>query len=161
MKTYDKYLISYFNNSTVKRNSKLKKIIYDPKKSNYFITNSYSFIRLNANNKKDYQKINYIKNNYGINDDISIITQLRQYNDNFNNMNHCNYIDINNIEIKKDMFDEKVVTINGRDFKLKEINKIKRVLGGKIAIYYSDKSNDTISIVSKNGYAFLLGCITY
>lgn len=160
MQTYNKYLTSYFKNLLPKQ-EKYKKIFFDPEKQNYFITNIYSFIRLNTNNKKDYQKINYIKNNYGINDDVSIITQLRQYNDTFNSLNHCNFVDINKLEVKKDLFREKIVSINNRDFKIKEINKIKRVLGGKIAIYYSDKSNDTISIVSKNGYAFLLGCITY
>ena len=161
MDTYNKYLLSYFNNNDIKRNNKLKKIIYDPEKHNYFITNSYSFIRLNNNNKKDLQKIQYIKNNYGLNEDQQLTTTIANYNDNFNEMNHCNYVDINKLEIKKDMFDEKIITINNRDFKIKEINKIKRVLGNNIAIYYSNKKNDTISIVSKNGYAFLLGCITY
>lgn len=160
MITYDKSIKSYFKNLT-ENDKRFKTLIYDGEKHNYFITNKYSFIRLNYNNKKDINKVNFIKENYGICENNSIIKQIQQYNDTFNNYNHCNYIDINNLKVEKDTFNDKIVRINGRVFNLKEINKIKRVLGGKIALYYSKNNDTTLSIVSSNGYAFLLGCITY
>lgn len=161
MKTLDKALKSYFNTSDSERIG-LKHIFYDSEKHNYYLCNGHSVIRLNMNNLKDKEKINYIISTYGLSDNKELTNRISGYDKEYCEYNHCNYIDINTLEIERDMFNERIININGRDFKIKEINRIKRVLGGKMfGTFYSDKNDTTLSITSKNGYAFLLGCIKY
>lgn len=161
MKTLDNALKSYFNTSDSKRLN-LKHIFYDSEKHNYYLCNGYSIIRLNYNNLKDKEKIDYIISAYGLSDNKERTIEISNFDKTFGNYNHCNYIDIDTLEVKKDMFNHKIITINGRGFDLKEINRIKRVLGGnKFGIFYSTENDNSISITSKNGYAFLLGCIKY
>lgn len=160
MKTLEKALKSYFNTSDSERLD-LKHVFYDSEKSNFYLCNGYGLIRLNCNSQHDKDKIDYIIKTYGLSDNKELTDKIIAFDKEFLEDNHCNYIDIgNNVYHTKDIFNEKVVNVNGRCFKVKEINRIKRILGGKVfGTFYSEQNDTTLSITSKNGYAFLLGCM--
>lgn len=161
MKTFDINIKRYFKdggNFQIKGNR--NKLLYDTEKQNYFITNGYSFIRLNNNNTKEKNKIDFLKNNYGIDTDYLAKT-ISNYNRMNSEKNFCNYIDIEKAEIKKNIFGRKYYKVSNEiSFDYKMLNHIKKVLGGeKFGYFTSVKDNTFVCITSKNGYAYLLAKI--
>lgn len=145
----------------------LKKLFYDNKKHNYFLSNAYGLIRLNTNNLNDLQKIEYIKEVYDVqtSEENNTAASLARFNDNFNAGGFCKYqFNFKNIKdediIKED--NKKYIKINGVLFNYDYIKNIKTVLNDKDLSIFTSESDDytiknTICLTGSSGYAYLLG----
>ena len=141
-------------------------LIYDEIKHNNFITDSYSFIRLNNNNSKDLKRINDIKEAYGSASDRVKDTIVKYYENNVNggfNILVKAFKDIKNDEITVDR-GMKLIYIPDHDVYY-DYNKIKRILNisdSKNAGLFISKENDKfLCITTKNSIAYLLCCKSY
>jgi len=142
-------------------------IIYDPEKNNNFITDGYSFIRLNNNNIKDYNRINKIKNIYGTVTKNNIIDSIKKYYDTNSESDYnifiCNFSDIKPEDLE-DFKKDKIYYIKNKDIHV-NYNMIKRIL--KISgckdgsIFISEKQPYMVNITCKNSNSYLLGIKTY
>lgn len=165
METFKTNIERYFKD--YKQNyTNCKKLLHDKEKHNYFITNSYSFIRLNYNNTKDKNKIDFLKNNYETEENGSLTKSIANYNNMCEENNFCNYLNIDKLEvITEKCYGKQFKRIKVNDklyFDYKLLNHIKKVLGGsKFSYFTSEKDEKFLCITSKSGYAYLLACIKY
>ena len=165
-KSFINKLNVYFNepnHTCIGRKSDYKFLIFDEEKRNYFITNSYSIIRLNTNTTKDKEKIEEIKQLYGINESGIAKTITNIHNTQINN-HFCipfkNFSDIKDEEITTED-NKKFIKINNISFYYNKIKHIIDLIGGDGTIFTSENEAYFINISGKNGYAFLLGCKDY
>lgn len=166
-KTFIKNMNLYFNECKDLSNRPTKKynfIMFDESKQNYFVTNSYSFIRLNTNTKKEKNKINDIIEVFGLTNNGGITQTIANMNDTQLNNNYClpfkkvSEIQDNDI-VKED--NKKYIKLNDILFDYNKIKHITNLIGGDGSIFTSESEKNFISITGANGYAFLLGCKVY
>lgn len=166
-KTFIKNVNLYFNECKDLSNKPTKKynfIMFDESKQNYFVTNSYSFIRLNTNTEKEKSKVNDIIEVFGLTNNAGITRQIANINDTQLNNNYClpfkkvSEIQDNDI-IKED--NKKYIKLNNILFDYNKIKHITNLIGGNGSIFTSESEQNFISITGANGYAFLLGCKVY
>lgn len=140
-------------------------LIYDPEKSNYFITDSYSFIRLNNNNNRDAKRIYDIKEAFGVNDRIKD-SIVKHYNNVVNggfNVILKNFKDIKENELIKDG-GRRLMYVKEKNcyFNYDMIKRILNISDSKDATLYISKENDYfLNICTNNSVAYLLCCKSY
>ena len=166
MKTFKNNLDLYFNENKDLSNRPTKRynyLIYDEIKHNNYITNGYSWVRLNNNNEKDRKKIEIVKE-YGINKSQSVKDSIINFDTIELQKHYCNVFkkikDIKSDEIIKED-NKRYIDINGVEFDYIKIKHIVKLIGPDFCIFTSEENNSMINITSKNGYAFLLGVKTY
>ncbi len=155
----------YYKNGI--KNDNIKGIIYDSEKHNNFITDGYSFIRLNNNNIKDKKRIEDIIKEYGKNKKENVIKSIvNYYNSNVNNGFNIYLFNFKDIK-KEDIITEKnkkLIYIKEKDIHI-NYNMIKRILnisGCKDgSIFISNNNKYMINITCKNSNSYLLGIKTY
>lgn len=141
-------------------------LIYDPVKHNNFITDSYSFIRLNNNNSKDLKRINDIKESYGSASDRVKDSIVKYYENNVNggfNIFVKTFKDIKNDEIIIDR-GRKLLYIKDHDcyYNYDMIKRILNISDCKDGGLFISKENDKfLCITTKNSISWLLCCKSY
>ena len=165
-KQFKKDLDIYFNEVKDISNRPTKRynyLIFDEEKHNNFITNSYSIIRLNNNNKKEKENIEIVKE-YGFNKDEYIVNSIiKMHNTQIDNhycIPHGLLSEIKEEQIKIDD-NKKFLEFNGILFDLRKIKHIAKLIGGDCGILTSETEHNFICLSGKSGYAYLLGCRTY
>ena len=165
-KKFKKNLDIYFNESKDISNKPTKKynyLIFDEKTRNNFITNGYSIIRLNNNNKKEREKLEVVKQ-YGLNNDIGVVKSIINIHNKQIDNHYCVPHGLLSETKEEQIINDdgkKYLEFNGIFFDLKKIKHIANLIGGDCGILTSENEYELICLSGKKGYAYLLGCRTY
>ena len=153
-KQFKKDLDIYFNEVKDISNRPTKRynyLIFDEEKHNNFITNSYSIVRLNNNNKKEKDKIEIVKE-YGFNKDEYVVNSIiKMHNTQIDNhycIPHGLLSETTEEQIKTDD-NKKFLEFNGILFDLRKIKHIAKLIGGDCSIFTSETEHN---FIIKNKY---------